>query len=232
MMSLKERETNLFNATDTLAQFYEEIESFLSILRREMAKLYFPIRAERLRAGAFTTKNLVRRLPATIMTIYIPRQADDIEENEQEDEEEEEREEEEGETSAPSLSKKEVVITAELKIPFSCIWLFEPKTIPTAAKLKPPLLLSGAFSNMAFIDKKTNEVAATDNHPLSLSNLVQLSIKDSYRNDTTVTMNCWRPKSMKRYKLRAKVLGFASQALMEIDSQEKIRQVAQKIAGL
>jgi hypothetical protein len=230
MTQLSEKEANLFNATDTLAQFYEEIESFLSILQREMAKLEFPIRAERLRPGAFTTKNLVRRLPATITTIYIPRI--DAEESEDEEEEDEAEDEEETDETSKSLAKKDILITRELKIPFACVWLFEPKKIPTATNLKSPQLLSGVFSDMNFVDKKTGEAATGDSHLLSLSNLVQLAVKDGYRKDRVLTMNCWRPKPMKRYKLRAKLSDFTSQPLLEIDSHEKIRQLASRIASV
>jgi hypothetical protein len=195
-----------------------------------MAKLDFPNKAERLRPGTFTTKNLVRRLPATITTIYIPRiQEEDVEDEEEEEEGDEG--DESGDTST-KLAKKEIQITSDLKIPFSCIWLFEPRKIPTASSLASPLLLSGVISNMTFVDKKTEETATSESHSLSLSNLVQLPIKDGNKKDSVVSMNCWRPKVMKRYRLRAKLLEFASQPLLEIDSQEKIRQVAQKIAGI
>ena len=38
MKSIEEREKNLFNATDTIAQFYDEIESFLDILFGKMGR--------------------------------------------------------------------------------------------------------------------------------------------------------------------------------------------------
>jgi len=44
MKSLKQREQNLFNATETMAQFYDEIESFLSILYSSMEREGFAVK--------------------------------------------------------------------------------------------------------------------------------------------------------------------------------------------
>ena len=41
MNSIEEREQNLYNATDTLAQFYDEIESFMDLLFSNMERLGF-----------------------------------------------------------------------------------------------------------------------------------------------------------------------------------------------
>ena len=38
MLNIEEREQNLFNATDTIAQFYDEIETFLAILFGHMER--------------------------------------------------------------------------------------------------------------------------------------------------------------------------------------------------
>ena len=53
MSSIEDREKNLYNATDTLAQFYDEIESFMGILSGRMERLGFPASEERLRSGTF-----------------------------------------------------------------------------------------------------------------------------------------------------------------------------------
>ena len=60
MASIDDKEQNLFNATETLAQFYDEIESFLSILFSQMERAGFYTKAERLRSGTFTVNNLSR----------------------------------------------------------------------------------------------------------------------------------------------------------------------------
>ena len=71
MKSIEDREKNLLNATDTMAQFYEEIESFLGILFSNMEREGFSVKGERLRSGTFTVKNLTRRLLASVTTIYV-----------------------------------------------------------------------------------------------------------------------------------------------------------------
>jgi len=74
MSGIEEREKNLYNATDTLAQFYDEIESFMDILSGSMERLGFPANAERLRSGTFTVRNLPRRLLASVLVIYSSEQ--------------------------------------------------------------------------------------------------------------------------------------------------------------
>ena len=38
-----------------------------------------------------------------------------------------------------------------------------------------------------------------------------------------------KPKSMRKFKLEGKLLGFESVKLLEIDSQEKIKKIAKKL---
>ena len=71
MTSIEEREKNLFNATDTLAQFYDEIESFMGILSGKMERLGYPASEERLRSGTFGIRNLPRRLLASAMVMFV-----------------------------------------------------------------------------------------------------------------------------------------------------------------
>ena len=87
MKSLEQREQNLFNATETMAQFYDEIESFLSILYSSMEREGFAVKTERLRSGTFTVKNLTRRLLATASVMYIKGSAKlaDIDEEEEDE---------------------------------------------------------------------------------------------------------------------------------------------------
>lgn len=224
MTSGEAKELNLFNATDTMAQFYEEIESFLSIMHREMEKLEYPTKAERLRPGTFTSKNLARRLLGSIMSIYV---ADDQAEGEDVEADTEDEEED----SSVGLTRKEIEISKDLKIPFTCVWLFDSKRTPKVDELKSPLLLSGQISEFSFTDKKSGEPAVPDRASLALSNLVQLSVKDIHRDGSIITMNCWRPKPMRKHKLVAKISRYLKQPLLQIDNQEKIRQVAQRIAS-
>ena len=71
MKSSQEIEQNLFNATELIAQFYEEIESFLNILYKYMTTHGFIGRNERLSGSPFGVKNLNRRLLASITTIFL-----------------------------------------------------------------------------------------------------------------------------------------------------------------
>jgi len=74
MSTIDEREQNLHNATDTLAQFYDEIESFMDLLFGQHGGVSaFPTKAERLRPGTFTIANLPRRLLASAFVIYVQR---------------------------------------------------------------------------------------------------------------------------------------------------------------
>jgi len=141
----EQKEQNLFNATETLAQFYDEIESFLDILYSNMEREGFATKGERLRSGTFTVKNLSRRLLATATVIYIGGIGDD---EEIVDDDELEGDEEDIATS--KLGKAEIAITPELRIPFVHIALFEPNTIPTARTLESPTLCVGAIGDMSF----------------------------------------------------------------------------------
>ena len=87
MNTLEHREQNLFNATETMAQFYDEIESFLSILYGSMERAGFAVKNERLRSGTIAVKNLTRRLLATTSVMYIRGSAKlgEIDEEEEDD---------------------------------------------------------------------------------------------------------------------------------------------------
>ena len=70
-LSIEDREKNLFNATDTLAQFYDEIESFTDILSGKMERKGYPSSEEQLRSGTFGIRNLPRRLLASAMVMFV-----------------------------------------------------------------------------------------------------------------------------------------------------------------
>ncbi|MCK4819349.1 hypothetical protein KA005_26490, partial [bacterium] len=167
MNTLEHREQNLFNATETMTQFYDEIESFLSILYSNMERAGFAIKNERLRSGTFAVKNLTRRMLATASIMYI---RDNAKFGEIDDEEEDESTEMEGKPAKDT----DVTITKDSKIPLLTIHLFNPATIPTAHTLSSPLLLIGAIGNMQFLDRKTDEVSPAESHTIGLSNLGQI----------------------------------------------------------
>ncbi len=224
MNTLEHREQNLFNATETMAQFYDEIESFLSILYSSMERAGFAIKNERLRSGTFVVKNLTRRMLATASIMYI---RDNAKFGEIDDEEEDESTEMEGKPAKDT----DVTITKDSKIPLLTIHLFNPKTIPTAHTLSSPLLLIGAIGNMQFINKKTNELSNAESHTIGLSNLGQIQLKSGNKVGSSLGINCWKPKKMRNYKIVGKLIGFESLKLLEIDSQDKIKKIAAKLAG-
>ncbi len=223
MNKLEHREQNLFNATETMAQFYDEIESFLSILYSSMERAGFAIKNERLRSGTFAVKNLTRRMLATASIMYI---RDNAKLGEIDDEEEDESAEMEGKPAKDT----DVTITKDSKIPLLTIHLFNPKTIPTAHTLSSPLLLIGAIGNMQFINKKTNEVSNAESQTIGLSNLGQIQLKSGNKVGSPIGIRCWKPKKMRNYKIVGKLIGFESLKLLEIDSQDKIKQIAAKLA--
>jgi len=226
MKSVEERERNLLNATDTLAQFYDEVDSFMDILFREMNKMGYTAKAERLRPGTFTIRNLPRRLLGTGTVLYVK----DIGEQDEGLEEAAEEANVE-ELDVGKAVKAEIQIAEGLKIPFASIWLFDHKSVPSLTTLSSPLLLTGAIGDMQFVEKKTGEVATLTSPTLSLSNLVQLRIDPGDKPGRSIRLNCWRPRSMRKYRLQAKLVEFETQKLLEIDSQDKIRGIAEKVAG-
>lgn len=226
MASIDEKERNLFNATETLGQFYDEIESFLGILYSQMERVGFSAKAERLRSGTFTVKNLSRRLLASATVIYIRGVGDD---EEIVDDEELENEDDEEVVSA-KLGKAELAITPGLHIPFAHIALFEPKTIPTARTLDSPTLCIGAIGDMSFVDKKTGQPAEPDSPVMTLSNLANIRLKSKHKPGDSIRINVGKPARMKKYRLVGKIIGFESMRLLEFDSQEKIRSLADKLA--
>lgn len=224
MKSLEEREQNLFNATETMAQFYDEIESFLSILYSCMEREGFAVKTERLRSGTFTVKNLTRRLLATASIMYIKDSARPADIDEEE--------EDEGiEIVEKDAKDTDVTIMRNTKIPLLTIHMFNPKTIPTAHTLSSPLLLIGAISDIQFANRRTGEFSTEESHTIGLSNLGQILLKPGYQVGSTIGISCWKPKSMRNFKIVGKLIAFESIKLFEIDSQDKIKQIAAKLAG-
>ena len=225
MATIDEKEQNLFNATETLGQFYDEIESFLDILYSNMERAGFSAKGERLRSGTFTVNNLSRRLLATATVIYIKGVGDD-----EEIADGEEIEDPEEDIPSAKLDKAELAITPDLRIPLVHITLFEPKTIPTARTLESPTLCVGSIGDMCFVDKKTGEPASPDSPVMTLSNLANIRLKSKQKQGDPIRLNVWRPARMKKFKLVARLVSFEKLRLLEIDSQDKIRGIADKLA--
>jgi hypothetical protein len=215
MASIDEREQNLFNATDTIAQFYYEIETFLSILYGNMERAGYSAKAERLRSGAFTAKYLTRRLLATATIIYV-KGAGQVDEPVDEEEPEEEEEE-------LKASKKEVAITPSLQVPFVHLRLFTPRTIPSVRTLTSPVLYVGAVKDLTFMDKTTDKPASPESPVLALSNLANIRLGSARKDGDTVMIPCWRPSRMRKYWLQGKLVGFESIRLLDIDTQELVK---------
>jgi len=226
MKTIEEREQNLFNATETMTQFYDEIESLLSILFTEMERAGFSGKTERLRSGTATTKNLTRRLLATATTMYI-KDSSGLEQGDDEQELEDEEDNDEGK----KVNDTDVNITKETKIPLITLHLFEPRIIPTAHTLSSPELLIGCISNFEFVDRKTEEPSKANSNTIGLSNLGQIHLKPKSRVGNMLKVHCWKPKTMRAYRIQCKVTGFESINLLEIDSQDKIKAIAKKLIG-
>jgi len=226
MASIKDREQNLFRATDTMAQFYEEVESFLDILFGAMEREGYTAKGERLRSGTITVRNLSRRLLATATVLYV-KALDKPDEIYDEDDE--------GDAALSASQKKAkdkaIPITRKLQIPFVSLWLFAPNTIPSVRTLSSPILHVGALGEMRFVDKRTDKLARPASPALSLSNLAQVPIRPTNKAGDTVPLNCWSPAAMKKFRMIAKLLSLEGLRLLEIDTQEKIQKVAGKLVG-
>ena len=224
MTDIVAREQNLFNAIDTLTQFYEEIESFLDILFGNMERGGYVAKAERLRSGTVSVKNLSRRILATATVIYI-KGIEQAEESVDEDEADDD------DVDTEKVGKLELAITESLYIPFVKVSLFPPRTIPSARTLSSPTLFMGALGKMSFLDRGTDQPTSPDSPVMSISNLANIRIPSATKKGDRVRVSCWSPKRMKKYKLEATLVGFESQQLLGIDTQEKIREVSNKLIG-
>ena len=223
MRSIDEREQNLFNATDTLAQFYGEIETFMSIYFNYMEKKGYSMRAERLRPGTMYIKNLTRKLLGSSMVLFDKGVKPEEEEEEGFDEEEVE------DAEVAELKKDDEISLSGLKVPFVLVWLYASHSIPTVENLSSPLFITGTLGNFKFIDKKSGEYVDIDAPTLSINNLVQIRVKPSHKVHDKIIQNCWKPKKMKRYKLEAELMTINSQRLLEIDNQENIVKIAESV---
>ena len=228
MTTIAERETNLCNATDTLAQFYDEIGSFMSILSGKMKRLDYPAREEKLRSGTFGIRNLPRRLLASAMVVFAK---DNGIEDAAEDDEADPDLDDDG-VEPPKASTGELTITSDLKIPFVSLFLFSPKTIPSVRTLDSPKLLLGALGNMRFVEKKDPKQPGNPDSPsLTVSNLSQFKVSPDSKVGDKKRVGC-RPKELRRYLLEATLVGFESRRLLEIDTEEKIGEIAEKLAKI
>lgn len=225
MRTIDEKEQNLFNATDTLAQFYGEIETFMSIYFNLMEKKGYSMRAERLRPGTMYIHNLTRKLLGSAMVMFAKGVKPEEEGIDEEGIDEEEIEDKE----VTELKKNDEISLSDLKIPFAAVWLYASHSIPTVENLSSPLFITGTMGNFKFIDKKTGEYADIDDPVLSINNLVQMRVKPSHKNHDKIIQNCWKPKKMKRFKLEAELMSINSQRLLEIDSQEKIAKIVENV---
>ena len=224
MSSIEEREQNLFNATDTMAQFYDEIETFLAILFGHMERAGYATKSERLRSGTFTVRDLTRRLLASVMVIYVKGigSEDTLDDDEEQDDEEQD---------AEKSGKTEISIQKAMRIPFVQIFLFPAKAIPSVRTLSSPMLYCGAMGDLTFIDKKTGAPAKPESPALTISNLANIRLGGAPKQGNSIEVPCWKPSRMKKLKLRGHLVGFETRKLLEIDSQERIQELAENLIG-
>ena len=224
MLNIEEREQNLFNATDTMAQFYDEIETFLAILFGHMERAGYATKSDRLRSGTFTMRNLTRRLLATAMVVYAKGvgSEDTLDDDEEQDDEDQDTE---------KGGKAEISIQEATRIPFVQISLFAAKTIPSVRTLSSPMLYCGAMGDLTFVDKKTGAPAKPESPALTISNLANIRLGGAPKQGDAIEVRCGKPSRMRRYKLRGRLVGFETRRLLEIDSQEKIQELAEHLIG-
>jgi len=66
---------------------------------------------------------------------------------------------------------------------------------------------------------------------MTLSNLANIRLNYKQKQGDSIRRNVWKPARMKKFKLVGKLVGFKTQRLLEIDSQEKIRGIAETLAA-
>ncbi len=209
MLSIEEREQNLFNATDTLAQFYDKIETFLAILFGHMERAGYTTKGDRLRSGTFNIRNLTRRLLATAMVVYVKgvEREDTVDDEDEQDDEDQDIE---------KAGKAEIPISEAMRIPFVQISLFTPRAIPSVRTLSSPMLQYGAVGELTFAEKKTGAPATPESPALALSNLANIRLPGAPKKGDAIEVNCGRPKRMKKFKLKGRLVGFEILAAMPV----------------
>ena len=224
MLSIEEREKNLFNATDTLAQFYDEIETFLAILFGHMKRAGYTSKGDRLRSGTSGIRNLTRRLLATAIVVYVKGggSEDTLDDEEEQDDEDQD---------AGKGGKAEILISAATRVPFVQIFLFAPKAIPNAKTLSSPTLYYGALGNLAFVDKQTGAPAKPESPVLTISSLSNILLSGALKQGDTIEKKLSKPSQMKKFILKGRLVGFERRRLLEIDSQERIHELAEQLIG-
>ena len=224
-LSIEDREKNLFNATDTLAQFYDEIESFTDILSGKMEKKGYPSSEERPKVGYVWHSQSTCRLLASAMVMFV-KDTDDAAEDDEPDEEPEN----EG-VEAAKVGKKELTITRDLKIPFVSLFLFTPKTIPSVQTLESPQLLLVAAGTCASL-RRGRGSRATWSRPRWHSVIsCRFPSLPTAKSGMLSALTARRLKAMRKYNLEATLIGFESHRLLELDTEEKIGEIADKLAA-
>jgi hypothetical protein len=111
------------------------------------------------------------------------------------------------------------------------LFLFSPKTIPSVRTLDSPKLLLGALGNMRFVEKKDpKQPGNPDSSSLAVSNLAQFRVTPDSKVGDKMRVGC-PGKKLKPFLLEATLVGFESCDLLEIDTEEKIEEIADKLAA-
>ncbi|MEM7210310.1 MAG: hypothetical protein AAF479_00240 [Pseudomonadota bacterium] len=187
-----------------------------------MERAGYTTKGERLRSGTFTIKNLTRRLLANAFVLYVKGavnegDAADLDESDDDDQD------------STKAAKAEIPIVSGMRIPFVQISLFAPRAIPSVRTLSSPMLYLGAAGDLSFVDKKTDEPANPDSPVLTVSNLANIRLGSARKAGDSIEVPCWRPGRMKKYRLKGRLVGFESLRLLEIDSQDKISELAERL---
>ena len=93
------------------------------------------------------------------------------------------------------------------------------------------MLYRGALGSLSFIDKKTGGPAKPESPALAISNLANIPLRGARKKGDAIAVACWSPGRMKKFKLKGQLVGFEDRRLLEIDSQERIQELAERLIG-
>ena len=84
---------------------------------------------------------------------------------------------------------------------------------------------------MGFVEKKTGDAASPEKPVMTLSNLANIPLKSKHKLGDSIRLNVKKPARMKKFKLVARLVAFEKSRLLDIDSQDKLREIAKKLTA-
>jgi hypothetical protein len=86
------------------------------------------------------------------------------------------------------------------------------------------MLYLGAVGGWAFVDNNTETQANLESPVLAVSKLANIRLGSAHKKGDRVTILCWRPAKMRKYRLEGKLVGFESMKLLEIDVKRAMQR--------